>query len=112
MPYLCLKVRSATANRKKNKNVKHSRSTKSMNKTVFCHPDLPNDNWNIRSHEKGVFSISKAGISKKFNSVDSDELIKACQPNENRLILNSSQFVDSEVPHTIGKMPAPTTGQY
>lgn len=75
--YLCLNVRSATANRKKNRNVKQKRSRKSMNRTVFCQPDVPKDNWNIRSHENGVFSSNRAGISKKFNSVDSDELIRA-----------------------------------
>lgn len=77
--YRCLNVLSATANRKKNKNVKQKRNTKSLNKIVFCQPETPNDNWNIRSHEMGALSNSNAGISKKFNSLDSDdELIKAC----------------------------------
>lgn len=70
-------MRSATANKKKKKKVRQNRSTKSMKRMVFCQPDLPNDNWKIRSHENGVFSSSSAGISKKFSSVDSDELISA-----------------------------------
>lgn len=83
-----MKVRSATANRKKNRNVKQKRSRKSMNRTVFCQPDVPKDNWNIRSHENGVFSSNRAGISKKFNSVDSDEFIRAWSEEQHVIWMN------------------------
>lgn len=40
----CLNVRSATANRKKNRNVNEKRCTKSTTKMVFCHVAVPNAN--------------------------------------------------------------------
>lgn len=74
---LCLNVRSATANKKKNRNANEKRSTKSMNSTVFCHVVSPNANRNACSYENDVCSNSNAGISKKLISFDSDESITA-----------------------------------
>lgn len=75
--YLCLNVRSATASKKKNKNVKNNRSIKSTTKTVFCHVDWPNASSKIWTQENDVFSSSKAGISRKLISDESDEFMAA-----------------------------------
>lgn len=73
----CLNVRSATANKKKNKNVKQNRRIKSIIRTNRCQPIFPNDKRRMSSHESAVFSTNNAGISKKFISFDSDEVIRA-----------------------------------
>lgn len=75
----CLNVRSATANKKKNRNANEKRSTKSINSTDFCHVVSPKANRSACSYENDVRSNSKAGISKKLISFDSDELIAACK---------------------------------
>lgn len=73
----CLNVRSATANRKKNRNVNENLKMKSINKTVCCHVVSPNASRNVCSYENDVCSNNNAGISKKLISFDSDDLITA-----------------------------------
>ena len=92
---LCLNVRSATANKKKNRNANEKRNTKSINSTDFCHVDSPNANRSVCSYENDVRSNSNAGISKKLISFDSDELITACrmdQKNQLKIVLESKSF--------------------
>lgn len=84
----CLNVRSATASRKKNRNVRQNLSMKSINKIVCCHAVSPNASRNVWSYENDVCSSNSAGISKKFTSFDSVDLITAW-----KIEIISSEFV-------------------
>lgn len=75
--YLCLNVRSATANKKKNKNVKQMRNTKLVISTTCSHELVPNANFIIFIVDTVVFSIRIIGMLSMFMSVEFVNVIVA-----------------------------------
>lgn len=74
---LCLKVRSATANKKKNTNVKQNRRTKPIVSTNFSQVWSPNANFITVMHENDAFSNRMTGMSRIFISDEFVELSAA-----------------------------------
>lgn len=83
--YLCLNVRSATASKKKNKNVKQMRNTKLVINTTCSHVLVPNANRTIFILDTVVFSIRIIGILRMFMSVELVNVIVACEENDSYL---------------------------
>ena len=74
----CLNVRSATANKKKNKNVKLNLNIKPVMRTIVSHVVSPNVNSiNVSMGDVEVFAVNANGMSIKLNSVEFDAFMVA-----------------------------------
>lgn len=81
--YLCLNVRSDTANMKKNKNVRLMRSTKLNTNAVRSHSVSPKAKRKMAVDENDEFSSKIVGISRILMSDDLDRVAAASHNRQN-----------------------------
>lgn len=107
----CLNVRSATANRKKNRNVRQNRRAKPMVRTNFSHVWSPNANFMTVTHENDAFSNRITGISRMFISDEFVELKAAWNSSWFDLLDFAEIFESVLIPHKVDRMQEPMTAK-